>query len=163
MQGEIEKLKRKQTGERMPSIRDGLISLKQLLDQGIITQEEFDAKTTQIINPRPASQQQPTSQTIAPQEDSGSFGWAVLGFFIPPCWAYSLPGLERYRAELGQSRWHWCACLSLCMHPSRISLPLIHLSHAPTLFISSLARILWIKSTSLANRHRQCRLHPSAT
>lgn len=68
----------------MSSISDELTSLKQLLDQGIITQEEFDAKKTQILNAQPVSQQQPpANQAIAPQEDSGSFGWAVLGFFIP--------------------------------------------------------------------------------
>ena len=63
----------------MTSTTEELIALKKLLDQGILTQEEFDAKKAAILAAPPQSQQNGT--VVA--NDTGSAGWAVLGFCIP--------------------------------------------------------------------------------
>ena len=77
---------------------------KQLLDDNIITQEEFEKKRDQLLNEqdglvkepsgdsktevlkqdaaKPASQVQSTQQSVA-SDSSSSTGWAVLGFLIP--------------------------------------------------------------------------------
>ena len=65
----------------MSSLTEELTSLKALLDQGVITQEEFDAKKTQILT-APSQSQQPTG-TVQQTEEESTFGWAVLGFFFP--------------------------------------------------------------------------------
>lgn len=78
-----------------------ILRYKQLLDEGIITQEEFDLKRRELLSlpesqpvqqnmqrsmpQQPAQQvmpQQPVQQA-APQKQEGSVGWGVLGFFVP--------------------------------------------------------------------------------
>lgn len=79
---------------------------KKLLDNEIITQEEFDAKKKEILGAideintvnnhidRQASGFAGTSQTthgaqinpkpqVQQEQDTGSMGWGVLGFFLP--------------------------------------------------------------------------------
>ena len=56
-----------------------LTKLKELLDRGIITQEEFNTKKAQLLS---APVLTPAQQAAA-DSDTGSAGWAVLGFFFP--------------------------------------------------------------------------------
>ena len=63
----------------MSSTVEELTSLKQLLDQGILTQEEFDAKKAQILAAPPQTQQ----NAAAAVEEGGTTGWAILGFLFP--------------------------------------------------------------------------------
>lgn len=63
----------------MSSTIEELTSLKQLLDQGILTQEEFDAKKAQILAAPPQTQQ----NAAAAVEEGGTTGWAILSFFFP--------------------------------------------------------------------------------
>lgn len=63
----------------MASTTEELIALKKLLDQGILTQEEFEAKKAAMLAAPPQSQQGGT--VVA--NDTGSAGWAVLGFCFP--------------------------------------------------------------------------------
>lgn len=67
----------------MSSTIEELTSLKQLLDQGILTQEEFDAKKAQILAAPPQTQQTPQQNTAAAVEEGGTAGWAILSFFFP--------------------------------------------------------------------------------
>ena len=60
----------------MSSTVEELTSLKQLLDQGILTQEEFDAKKAQILAA-------PTQNGTTAVEEGGTAGWAILSFFFP--------------------------------------------------------------------------------
>lgn len=74
-------------------LTEELTKLKSLLDMGVITQEEFDAKKAQLLSmPVTSYQQQPYQQAAYQQQpyqqvpaaaDTGSAGWAVLGFFFP--------------------------------------------------------------------------------
>lgn len=70
----------------MSYLTEELTSLKKLLDQGIITQEEFDAKKAQILSAPVAGiyEQQPfQGYGDAPKDEGSTGGWAVLGFFFP--------------------------------------------------------------------------------
>lgn len=67
----------------MSSTVEELTSLKQLLDQGILTQEEFDAKKAQILAAPPQTQQTSQQNATAAVEEGGTAGWAILGFLIP--------------------------------------------------------------------------------
>lgn len=76
-----------------------LVKYKELLDNGIISQEEFEAKKAEILSipeTEPAkavtsnsttAPTNTTTTTTAPAntnpDDDGSAGWAVLGAFIP--------------------------------------------------------------------------------
>ena len=75
-----------------------LIKYKDLLDRGIITPEEYERKKAQLLagsapiasgqSPTPYATQtaytaQPAYVAQPAQADTGSAGWAVLGFFIP--------------------------------------------------------------------------------
>lgn len=63
------------------TLADELMQLKELLDKGIITQEEFDAKKKQMLS-MPDSYFN-GSMAAAVSADAGSFGWVVLGFCFP--------------------------------------------------------------------------------
>ena len=67
----------------MSSTIEELTSLKQLLDQGILTQEEFDAKKAQILAAPPQTQQTSQQNATAAVEEGDTVGWAILGFLIP--------------------------------------------------------------------------------
>lgn len=67
----------------MSSTVEELTSLKQLLDQGILTQEEFDAKKAQILAAPPQTQPAPQQNGSAAAEEGGTVGWAILGFLFP--------------------------------------------------------------------------------
>lgn len=63
----------------MSSGIEELATLKQLLDQGVLTQEEFYAKKAQILAAPPQTQQNATAAV----EEGGTAGWAILSFFFP--------------------------------------------------------------------------------
>lgn len=67
----------------MSSTIEELTSLKQLLDQGILTQEEFDAKKAQILAAPPQTQQIAQQNATTSVEEGGTAGWTILGFLIP--------------------------------------------------------------------------------
>ncbi len=67
----------------MSSTIEELTSLKQLLDQGVLTPEEFDAKKAQILAAPPQTQQTSQQNATAAVEEGGTAGWAILGFLIP--------------------------------------------------------------------------------
>ena len=81
----------------MDSNTDLLFKYKELLDSGIITQEEFDAKKNEILAIKEVATNNVSSQPVSGanganaangaantnQVDDGSIGWAVLGAFIP--------------------------------------------------------------------------------
>ena len=60
----------------MSSSIEELAALKQLLDQGVLTPEEFYAKKAQILAA-------PTQNGTAAVEEGGTAGWAILSFFFP--------------------------------------------------------------------------------
>ena len=60
----------------MSSSIEELAALKQLLDQGVFTPEEFYAKKAQILVA-------PTQNGTAAVEEGGTAGWAILSFFFP--------------------------------------------------------------------------------
>ena len=60
-------------------LAEELGKLKDLLDKGIITQEEFDAKKAQLLSAPVLTPQ----QQAAVEKDDGNIGWAILGFFFP--------------------------------------------------------------------------------
>ena len=68
-----------QERKNMSSGIEELATLKQLLDQGVLTQEEFYAKKAQILAAPPQTQQNAT----AVAEEGGTAGWAILGFLTP--------------------------------------------------------------------------------
>ena len=63
----------------MSSSIEELAALKQLLDQGVLTPEEFYAKKTEILAAPPQAQQNATAVV----EEGGTAGWAILSFFFP--------------------------------------------------------------------------------
>ena len=67
----------------MSSTIEELAALKQLLDQGILTQEEFDVKKAQILAAPPQTQQAPQQNGTAIVEEGSTAGWAVLSFLFP--------------------------------------------------------------------------------
>ena len=60
----------------MSSSIEELAALKQLLDQGVLTPEEFYAKKAQILAA-------PTQNETTAVEEGGTAGWAILSFFFP--------------------------------------------------------------------------------
>lgn len=60
----------------MSSTIEELAALKQLLDQGVLTPEEFYAKKAQILAA-------PTQNGTTTVEEGGTAGWAILSFFFP--------------------------------------------------------------------------------
>ena len=60
----------------MSSTIEELAALKQLLDQGVLTPEEFYAKKAQILAA-------PTQNGTTAVEEGGTAGWAILSFFFP--------------------------------------------------------------------------------
>ena len=87
---------------------------KELLDEGIITQEEFETKRNEILaemtkaNQLNASNEAQNNATVksaaqsTAASDGDTFGWAVLGFLIPfvglilfIVWADSAPAKSR--------------------------------------------------------------------
>ena len=60
----------------MSSSIEELAALKQLLDQGVLTPEEFYAKKAQILAA-------PTQNGTTAVEEGGTAGWAILSFFFP--------------------------------------------------------------------------------
>ena len=63
-------------------IADEILKYKQLFDKGIITEAEFAAKKAELLAAPPAAASPAPSPAGAPG-DTGSMGWAVLGFIIP--------------------------------------------------------------------------------
>lgn len=60
----------------MSSTIEELAALKQLLDQGVLTPEEFYAKKAQILAA-------PTQNGTTTVEEGSTAGWAILSFFFP--------------------------------------------------------------------------------
>lgn len=67
----------------MSSTIEELAALKQLLDQGVLTPEEFYAKKAQILAAPPQTQQTSQQNATATVEEGGTAGWAILSFFFP--------------------------------------------------------------------------------
>ena len=67
----------------MSSSIEELAALKQLLDQGVLTPEEFYAKKAQILAAPPQTQQTSQQNATAAVEEGGTAGWAILSFFFP--------------------------------------------------------------------------------
>ena len=65
-----------QERKNMSSTIEELAALKQLLDQGVLTPEEFYAKKAQILAA-------PTQNGTTAVEEGGTAGWAILSFFFP--------------------------------------------------------------------------------
>ena len=63
----------------MATLSEELSTLKELLDKGIITQEEFESKKAQLLAAPAGS----LSNQVPSGTDDGGVGWLVLGLFIP--------------------------------------------------------------------------------
>lgn len=63
----------------MATLSEELASLKELLDKGIITQEEFESKKAQLLAAPAGS----LNSQVPAGTDDGGVGWLVLGLFIP--------------------------------------------------------------------------------
>ena len=63
----------------MATLSEELSTLKELLDKGIMTQEEFESKKAQLLAAPAGS----LSSQVPSGTDDGGVGWLVLGLFIP--------------------------------------------------------------------------------
>lgn len=82
-------------------------------------------RSTPISAPQYAQYQYGQQPYVNPQPaDTGSFGWAVLGFFIPPSRTHPIPHLEdreageRKTGRNGSTRisHHQCCLVAYCLH-----------------------------------------------